>query len=171
MRRLALASSLFLALVLSSRASRAQMTLGVGVSEALNDSGNLGGGGDVRWGFRFGLPATFVIIGGSLILEVETVGGYWRIPLPDSTAELGRVAWGARAGLKFVAFEPFVFGHYGVAFGSRGGGTAWDAGVALESRASWASFGLHFTMNGLDAGGDLKWFEVGPHVQLRWALW
>ncbi len=178
-RRRALALSL--AVLLWSHASGAQMTFGAGASEVLDDSGNLGGGGDVRWGFRFGLPSTFVIIGGSLILEVETLAGYWRIPVradsalavpPDHTMELGRVAWGARAGLKFVAVEPFVFGHFGPAFGSCGGGTAWDAGLALESRAAWASFGVHFTVGGLDvASGDLEWFEVGPHVQVRWSLW
>jgi len=157
------------------------MTLGVGASEVVDDSGGLGGGGDIRWGFRVGVPSTAILFGGAMLFELETVAGYWRIPVsaestlalrPDHVVELGRVTWGLRAGLTLVGVEPFVFVHAGPAFGSNGGGTTWDAGFALESRLSWATFGVHFAVDGLDVdSGDLWWFEVGPHVQFRLPLW
>jgi hypothetical protein len=166
------ATALFVA-SLSSPAA-AQMTLaaeGSGLAETKSLS--TGGAVDVRHGFRFALPSSFIFFGAATRFEVETLGGYWRVPMnPGGAVNVGRIAWGMRIGLAGEVAEPFIFGHGGVAFGDLGAAGTWDVGGAIEVRVRWASFGVHMSVNGIDTGhGDLSWVEIGPHVQVRWPLW
>jgi hypothetical protein len=144
-------------------------------------SGGLGVGLDGRFGYRTGLPrSAWVHV---IIVQVEAVSGYRRVPGPEGLVASGHLGAGARIGLLFGDFEPFFVAHFSAAGGSDGLGYLGDVGGALDWRLHDVhrrgrdtgvalSVGLHGIYNRLAFARE-QWsmVELGPHFELREFWW
>ncbi|WP_205633813.1 hypothetical protein [Labilithrix luteola] len=129
----------------------------------------LGGGVDVRVGFRFGWPrSAFIgrVVSGAMFFQPEAVVGYRQLPFTSEPDDLriGRASGGLRMGLMPRPCEILFFNHWGSSFG-REARLLWDVGTGIDLRSTSMSFGIHATYNHLSDSG--AWLEVGPHIEYR----
>lgn len=152
-------------LLLSSRRGFAQVAVGVDASAVKAERG-WGAGGDVRFGARFGLPRAFIVH--TVILQVETIGGYRRVPLSSDATDLARLGGGGRIGFRLGFFEPFGYGHFSLAVAQGYFGYFADAGAAADYRFRTMNVGAHYTHGWLHTEHDATELdEFGLHWEVR----
>lgn len=151
---------------LSSRSGLAQWAVGIDGNAGRSERGTWGGGGDARFGYRTGLPRSWIVH--TIILQPEAILGYHLQPLSGDAVCLVRLGGGGRIGLLLGYFEPFGYGHVNLAIADGYWGNLLDAGAALDFRLPTSSLGFHYTHGWLHTPHeDVELDEFGLHLEIR----
>ncbi len=161
-------------LMMGSRPAQAQLAVGADGNFAFgSDEKKLGGGFDLRLGYRLGLPRSWHFH--TVIIQPEIIAGYLNLPdlLPSRHYEAGPPRLGSRLGFLLptgsLQLDTEILGYFHLSgLGPQGLGWFVDYGGAIEGRVDWFSFGGHVSYQNLStAGGWVHWWQVGPHFEFR----
>jgi hypothetical protein len=136
---------------------------------AERNTDQLGAGADLRFGYRIGVPRSWIVH--NIAFQPELLAGYLNIPSPDGRDNLVRFGGGGRIGVLIGALEPFVVGHISAAYGNSHWGHLGDFGGAADLRWSNGSVGAGATYGWIWVGDALRnVIEFGPHVEVHFFL-